>query len=147
MVYTHPSTATSSARPSTYSVLVQFPVVCFTLTLLTDLAYWYTEYLMWQNFSSWLLFAGLVFAAFAVLAGLVDLLLRTTAHRPTWPHIIGSLIVLVLAFLNSLVHAGDGWTAVVPWGLALSALTVVAMLATGLLGRTIHYSRGGNHHD
>jgi uncharacterized membrane protein len=75
--------------------------------------------------------------------------LISSAHWPAWPHVIGSLIVVVLAFFNSLVHAGDGWTAVVPWGLALSALTVVAMLLTGWLDRryVIHYSRGAIHHD
>jgi uncharacterized membrane protein len=147
MAYTHSAT-TVIAGPTVYSVLAQFPVVCFTLTLLTDLAYWYTEYLMWQEFSSWLLFAGLVFAAFAILAGIVELLIGS-AHWPAWPHVIGSLIVVVLAFFNSLVHAGDGWTAVVPWGLALSALTVVVMLVTGWFGRryVIHYSRGAIHHD
>ncbi|HUD93311.1 MAG TPA: hypothetical protein VMR39_17195, partial [Sphingobium sp.] len=33
--------------------------------------------------------------------------------------------VLILAFVNSLVHAGDGWTAVVPMGLTISAATFV----------------------
>ena len=124
-----------------HSILVQFPVVCFTLTLLTDIAYWKTENLMWQNFSAWLLFAGLVFGALAALAGIVDLFMRSTirSHRATWAHSIGSVVVLALAFLNSLVHAGDGWTAIVPWGLTLSALTVVVMIATDWMGRRLAY--------
>ena len=129
-------------------MLAQFPAVSFTLALLTDLTYVYTEDLMWQIFSSWLLFAGLVFAAFAILAGIVELLF-TSARWPTLPHIVGGLIVIALAFVNSFVHAQDGWLAVMPWGLALSAITVVVMIVAGWLGRryAVHYSRGVIDHD
>ncbi|MEW5422513.1 DUF2231 domain-containing protein [Amorphus sp. 3PC139-8] len=121
--------------------VVQFPIVCFTLTLFTDLAYWRTANLMWQNFSSWLLFAGLITGVLAIVAGLLDLLFGETAgpRRSIWPTVIGGLIVLVLAFLNSLIHAGDGWTAVVPWGLTLSVATVVVIIATDAFDTT---SRG-----
>ncbi|WP_457940400.1 DUF2231 domain-containing protein [Mesorhizobium sp. 10J20-29] len=124
-----------------HSILVQFPVVCFTLALLTDIAYWQTANLMWQNFSEWLLFAGLVFGGLAVLAGILELLMRSTvrSHRATWTYAIGSAVVLVLAFFNSLVHAGDGWTAVVPWGLALSLVTVIVMIATCWMVRSFTY--------
>jgi uncharacterized membrane protein len=152
MAHTHPPyTAAIVAGPPIYSTLAQFPVVCFTLTLLNDLAYWQTENLMWHNFSSWLLFAGLAFGALAALAGIVEFLFssRARARGPFWPHVIGSLIVLVLAFLNSLVHAGDGWTGVVPWGLTLSAATVVLMIVTGWLSRppVAHYRAGVTDHD
>lgn len=108
------------------SLFVPFPFVCFTLVLATDLAFFASGNLMWQNFSSWLLFAGLVFGAFGILAGLVDLLRpRTRPLRPTFISSLLYVVILALAFLNSLVHAGDGWTAVVPYGLALSVITFV----------------------
>ncbi len=133
-----------------HAQVVQFPVVCFTLALGTDLAYWQTENLMWQNFSSWLLFAGLVLGAIAALVWLAGLLVGSPrADRAAdWLFAAGGLLVLVLALLNSLVHAGDGWTAVVPWGLALSAATVVAMIVTSWLGRPSrsgHPVRAGGH--
>lgn len=124
-----------------YAKLVSFPAVCFTLTLLTDILYWQTGTLMWQNFSAWLLLAGLVVGAFAALAGLVMLIGSSTIRAtPTiWPYTLGNLIVLLTAIINSFVHAGDGWTAVVPWGLALSAVTVILMLITGWMGaKNIH---------
>jgi len=34
----------------------------------------------------------------------------------------------VLATFNMLVHTRDAWSSVVPWGLVLSSLTVVAFL-------------------
>lgn len=138
-----PVTAAIAGQPI-HSMLVQFPNVCFTLTLITDILYWRTSHLMWQEFSSWLLLAGLLFGALALIAGLIDFLFRSTvrAPAPAWPHAIGGVIVLALAFINSLVHSGDGWTAVVPWGLILSALTVVVMVATDWLGRALVFRHG-----
>ena len=49
---------------------------------------------------------------------------------------IGAAIViyLLLATLNSFIHTADGWTAVMPYGLTVSVLTVVVMIATAWLG-------------
>ncbi len=114
------------------TTLMSFPITCFTLALLTDLAYWATSNLMWQHFSSWLLFAGLIGGGLAILAWIVR---QAVGRRPTnWPMVAINLLVLITAFINSLVHAGDGWTAVMPWGLTLSAVTVLLMLASGVLG-------------
>jgi uncharacterized membrane protein len=117
--------------------LVPFPAVCFTLALLTDLAYWRTSYLMWQNFSSWLLFAGLIFAAIALVVGAIELIGRPFLRRRDGigSYALGSAVVLALAFLNSLVHAADGWWAVMPWGLALSVLTFLTILVTAWASR------------
>ncbi|WP_118135519.1 DUF2231 domain-containing protein [Oceanicella sp. SM1341] len=121
----------------TWTRLTPFPAVCFTLALCTDIAYWQTSNLMWQNFSSWLLFAGLVVGGIAALVGLIELLarrgLRGDAHA--WMHWAGIVVALLLALLNSLIHAGDGWSAVVPGGLVVSALTVVVLVFTAWLAR------------
>ena len=55
---TTPTASTSPPHPI-HAALAPFPAVCFTLALATDVAYWRTANLMWSNFSSWLLFAGL----------------------------------------------------------------------------------------
>lgn len=119
------------------AIFVPFPFVCFTLAFLTDIAFWQTANLMWQNFSAWLLFSGLVFGAFGVLAGLLDLLRpRTRPMRPAFLAILLYIVILALGVLNSLFHAGDGWTAVVPFGLATSAVTFVLMvIAAGISAR------------
>jgi uncharacterized membrane protein len=112
-------------------LFVPFPFVSFTLALSTDIAFWQTTNLMWQNFSSWLLFAGLLFGALAIIAAIIDLIRPSTRLlRPSLPEVLGFLIILVLAFVNSFVHAGDGWTAVVPTGLSLSAATFLVILLT-----------------
>jgi uncharacterized membrane protein len=65
-----------------------------------------------------------------------------------WAHAMGRIVVLILAFFNNLVHARDGWTAVVTWGLTLSALTVLLMLVMAGLGASRDHVRafGGRYH-
>ena len=118
------------------SAFTSFPTACFILALLNDIAYWRTANLQWQNFAEWLLFAGLVVGGLVLLLEVVGLLFRSRvrAQGPGWLHAIGLLVVLVLGFINSLVHARDGWTAVVPQGLILSVATVAVIMITGWLG-------------
>lgn len=133
-----------------YSLLVAFPIVCFTLTLGTDILYWQTSNLMWLEFSAWLLLAGIVTGVAALPFGAIEFFrdweLRTQGSA--WAHAIGRIIVLILAFFNNLVHAADGWTAIMPWGLTLSALTVLVMLAVTWLGASrVHApGLGGRYH-
>lgn len=124
-----------------HMIFVQFPIVCFVGTLLTDLAYWQTADVLWERFSMWLLTAGLVMAFFAIIAGLMDFIFsrRIRAQRPAWFHVLGSIIVIALSVLNAFVHSRDGYTAVVPQGLILSALVVLIMIVTNWMGRDIVY--------
>ncbi|KAA3447286.1 hypothetical protein C7I87_27220 [Mesorhizobium sp. SARCC-RB16n] len=106
---------------------------CFIGTLLTDLTYWRTTEMMWADFSAWLLLAGLVMGALAVIAALVDFFTRRI-FRVRGVYLFGSLVVLVLSFFNALVHSRDAWTSVVPTGLILSAAAVIVLLLVWLLG-------------
>ncbi|MDO9707739.1 DUF2231 domain-containing protein [Paracraurococcus lichenis] len=122
-------------------MLVPFPIVCFTGALLTDIAYARSADMMWADFSAWLLAVGGVMGALAAIAGLVDFLgnRQVRAQRPAWPHMLGNVVVLVLALFNNFVHSRDAWTSVVPTGLILSALTVAVMLVTAWLGASMVY--------
>jgi uncharacterized membrane protein len=142
--YPNPQSTAAIAGHPIHAMLVPFPIVCFSLALVTDIVYWQTSYLMWQEFSAWLLLAGIVTGAVAALFGAVDFLAssRIRAKGPAWPHAIGNVFVLALAFINNLVHAADGWIAVVPYGLLLSALTVLVMLVTGWLGASLVHVHG-----
>jgi uncharacterized membrane protein len=62
-------------------------------------------------------------------------------HRPTFVYLVGNVIVLVLSFLNSLVHSRDAWTSVVPVGVGLSAAVAALILATSLVGRMSAHAR------
>lgn len=134
MTTTYSTTTTGRTGFAVSSLFVPFPFVCFTLTLFTDIIYWQTSFLMWQNFSSWLLLAGLVGGGFGLLAGAIDMARRATRMvGPGWAAAVAYIVVLALAFLNSLIHANDGWPAVVPNGLIVSTLTVATVLVTVLL--------------
>lgn len=127
--------ATSSGNHPIVRFLASFPIACFTCALFTDFSYMQTARIMWADFSAWLLAVGMAGGVIAAAAGLIGLLMRRhrDGFRPAWPVLIGSLLVLVVAFLNNLVHSRDAWTSVVPTGLTLSCITVLLMLATSIL--------------
>jgi uncharacterized membrane protein len=108
---------------------------------LTNLTYWQTANMMWADFSAWLVTVGVITAYLVALVGVIDFLSNRLmrAQGPAWPHAIGSIVVLVLATLNMLVHSRDAWTSVVPWGLALSAAVVLISLFTEWMGGSMVY--------
>ena len=120
------------AGSSIFRLLVSFPIACFCTALATDIAYWQTAQMIWANFSAWLLAVGGIVGALAFVAGLIGVGADRHArrHGMAWLPVLGSLVVLVLALFDNLVHSRDAWTSVVPTGLALSAATVVATLVT-----------------
>ena len=128
---------------SFYATLVPFPIACFVGTFLTDLAYLATDSFVWETFSVWLLTIGLVVAGFAVLGGLVDLVRsrRVRGLARPWFRVVGELVAFALSLVNVFVHSRDGYTAVVPEGLILSALVVLVLVATLVLGRTADATR------
>jgi uncharacterized membrane protein len=60
---------------------------------------------------------------------------------PGWAYALTTLILLILATFNMLIHTRDAWTSVVPWGLALSVATVVLLLITTWIGWSALYRR------
>ncbi|MBV8578720.1 MAG: DUF2231 domain-containing protein [Acetobacteraceae bacterium] len=137
------STAQLATHPI-HPMLVPIPIVCFIGALVTDIVYAVTAEMMWTDMSAWLLLVGLVFGVLAGIAGLTDFLGNRLirSQSPAWPHMIGNLVVLVLAFFNVLVHTRDAWTSVVPTGLILSIITVLILPITGWLGWSMVYRHG-----
>jgi uncharacterized membrane protein len=129
------STASIEGHPL-HAMLVPFPLVCFVGAFVTDIAYLATLDVMWERFSIWLITVGLVMAGFAVIAGLIDFIFsrRARALRPSWFHVLGAIVVLVLSVLNAFVHSRDGYTAVVPQGIILSGIVVILLLFTSWMG-------------
>ncbi len=127
-----------------HPMLVPIPMTCFVGALVTDIAYVASAEIMWVNFSAWLLLAGVVFGVLAAIAGLTDFLGNrlVRAQTPAWPHLIGNALALILAIVNTLIHARDGWTSVWPTGLVLSAITVLILPVTGWLGWAMVYRHG-----
>jgi uncharacterized membrane protein len=124
-------------RRSIHRWLAAFMASCFVGTLATDVAYWGTANMQWADFSAWLLSVGVVVGWVAVVVALIEMLVVRSLLRSriTWPYAIGSLIALIIATVNTFMHTRDAWTSVVPWGLVLSAATVLVLILTGWMMR------------
>ncbi len=106
------------------AVLLAGALALFLGALLSDIAYFRSYEIQWNNFSSWLLAGGLVVGAFASLAAIVELFRN---RWRVWPTLVYAVLVLatwILAFIDELVHAKDAW-ATMPAGLVLSVIVVV----------------------
>jgi FtsP/CotA-like multicopper oxidase with cupredoxin domain/uncharacterized membrane protein len=135
-----PSTAAVGGHPI-HPTLVPLPIGLLVGALGADLSAWWTSDPFFARAALWLTAAGVAFAALAALPGLVDFLTieRARVHRIGWVHALGNGAVLLLAAASWLLRLGDPVAAVLPWGLALSALTVGLLLVTGWTGGELAY--------
>jgi len=127
----------SIVRHPIYNMLQPVPVVCFIGALLTDWVYLGSDgNRQWVNFSTWLLAAGLVFGAVSILVLMIDLVRGVAANRGLgWAAFLLLLAAWIVEFINSLVHARDGWTAVAGAGLILSIVGALLIAIAGWLSR------------
>jgi uncharacterized membrane protein len=117
-----------------HRMLVSFSAAYFGGALVTDLVYWNMPDVLWERFSIWLILAGLVMSGLATVAYLIDLAGGRHIERPALPRVVGYALAVLLSLINAFVHSRDGYTAVVPTGLMLSALVVVVLLLTAWVG-------------
>jgi uncharacterized membrane protein len=108
--------------------------------LVTDLIYTRTFLTQWENFSIWLITGGLLLAVLAGIAFVLDLALRRAA-RMHWLTFGVLTVAALLSVLNAFIHSRDGYTAVVPQGLVLSAIVTVLLLAARWQGWTLCAAR------
>src|SRR3954465_13617444 len=120
-----------------HRMLVSFSVAYFVGALVTDLAYWQMPDVMWERFSIWLIAAGLIVAGLATIAYVIDLAGGRRIDRPAWPRMVGYALAVLLALTNAFVHSRDGYTAVLPTGLTLSALVVVVLVSPAVVTRVL----------
>jgi len=129
--------AIAIVRHPIYALLLPIPVVCFIGTLLTDFTYVQSGgNLIWLAFSSWLLLAGLLFGGLAAIVLLIDFIRSPAARRPVgWVHLLLFYAALLVELFSVFIHERDGWTAVMPIGLTLSAIGAVLILIAAWLRR------------
>ncbi|HEX6603588.1 MAG TPA: DUF2231 domain-containing protein [Sphingomicrobium sp.] len=127
----------SIARHPIYAMLLPVCVTCFVGVLLTDLTYLGSGgNLVWLDFSSWLLLAGLVFGVLAALVLIIDV--ARSAHMRSaagWALLLLFFAGLLVELLSMFVHQRDGWTAVAGLGLVLSIVGALLVLAAAWVHR------------
>jgi uncharacterized membrane protein len=105
------------------AVLLAGALALFLGALLSDIVYFRSYQIQWNNFASWLLAGALVVGAFALVAAIVGLF---RVRGRAWPVVYALLLlaVWILGFIDALVHARDAFAAM-PAGLVLSVIVVI----------------------
>jgi uncharacterized membrane protein len=134
------STAQVAGHPL-HPMVIPFPIACFVLTLVSDVAFWKTSNDFWVSASLWLLGIGLIMAALAAALGLIDVLgdVQIRNLSDVWLHAGGNVLVVVIELYNWYSRYEHGRTAVIPTGLILSLLVVLVLLFTGWKGWEMVY--------
>src|SRR4051794_31530178 len=126
------STAQVAGHP-VHPMLIPFPIACFVLAFVSDLAFYQTSNDFWATASLWLLGIGLIMAAVAAVMGLIDVLgddqIRNLSDA--WLHAGGNVLAVVIEFYNWYSRYANGHSAIVPTGAILSGLVVLILLFTG----------------
>jgi uncharacterized membrane protein len=134
------STAQIAGHPI-HPMLIPFPIACFVLTLISDLAFWRTSNDFWANASLWLLGIGLIMAALAAVMGLTDVLgdVQIRNLSDAWLHAGGNVVAVVIQLYNWYSRYEHGSSAIIPTGLILSLVIVLILLFTGWKGWEMVY--------
>ena len=124
----HPSAARVVPWHPLHLVFLAGALPLFLGALLSDIAYYRTEVIQWNNFAQWLLAGALVFAAVPLLMALIGLF----RERRALAYFVVLLVLWIVGFVDSLVHASDAWASM-PRGLWLSLLAaILSVIATWL---------------
>jgi uncharacterized membrane protein len=122
-------------------MLIPFPIVCFVLTFVSDLAFWRTSTDFWASASLYLLGIGLIMAALAAVAGVIDVFGDDQVRNlsDAWLHAGGNVVAVVIELYNWYSRYEHGTVAIVPTGVILSFVVVVILLFTGWKGWEMVY--------
>ena len=132
----NPVSSANLAGHPLHPILITLPIGLFAATFLFDLIFWRTGVETWATAALWLLGFGLIAAALAAVAGLVDFLgdKRIRNISDAWQHAIGNVILVLVQLFSFYQRYRYGASAVVPLGLSLSLIAVLIMLFTGWKG-------------
>lgn len=135
-----PSRAAIAGHPI-HPALIPLPIAFLVGTLAADLGFYITADPFWPRVSLWLVGAGFATGVLAAISGLIDFLTisRAREHTIGWVHALGNGAVLALALISLLLRLSDPVAAVLPWGIALSAIIAVIVAVTGYAGGELVY--------
>jgi uncharacterized membrane protein len=134
------STAAIAGHPI-HPMLVTLPIALFIAAFACDLVYWRVGGDGWATAAMWLLGVGLLAAAAAAIAGLIDFLgdQQIYSMNDAWWHAGGNVVLVLIELYSWYARYTEGSTAVVPKGLILSLIAVALLLFTGWKGGEMVY--------
>jgi uncharacterized membrane protein len=135
-----PSLAAIDGHPL-HPVVVPLPIGALAGAFAADCAYLATGDRFWAQVAKVATGAGIATGLLAGVLGAVDFAGRgrIREHPEAWLHAGGNGAALALSAASFVLRRRDASTAVVPAGLALSAMTGAILLFTGWLGGELAY--------
>ncbi|MGL9622382.1 DUF2231 domain-containing protein [Bradyrhizobium sp. U531] len=132
------STAQIAGHPI-HPMLIPFPVACFVLTLVSDLAFLKSSSGFFSTASLYLLGVGLITAALAAVAGLIDVLgdERIRNLSDAWLHAGANIIAVLIELYNWYGRYQSSLS--VNTGAILSGVVVAILLFSGWKGWEMVY--------
>ena len=115
-----------------HAVFVAGTIPLFAGALLSDIAYFRTYHIQWQNFASWLIAGGLVMAGVALVFALFGLA-PARRTRASVLYLLVLAVAWIVGFFNALHHARDAWDSM-PGGLVMSVIVTLLVIAATWIG-------------
>ena len=110
------------------AIFLAATIPLFLGALLSDIAYYRTYEIQWNNFASWLLAGGLVVCTLAVIGALFALFGRGPRRGSVTLYFVLVLAAWIVGLLSAFHHARDAW-ATMPGGLWLTLVAVALACA------------------
>ena len=141
--HANPRSTAKIGKHPIHPMLVPFPIVCFTGTLMADILFVLNGEPGWATASNWLLGIGLGFAALAAIAGFTDFFgdPAVRGHSDAVKHMAANLTLVVLEAANLLLRLGNP-DFIASTGVYLSGIAVLILLYSGWKGGELVYRHG-----
>lgn len=119
-----------------HAMSVAFPVALTFCTLGADVFYWWTGDVFWARAALWAVGMGFILGMVAGVSGTAELLLvpGIRARAPAWTHFVIAVTLLALLGANWGYRLYGYESAVLPYGILLSILSVAVVAFTGWHG-------------
>ncbi|MDP2085496.1 MAG: DUF2231 domain-containing protein [Gemmobacter sp.] len=119
-----------------HAMSVAFPVALTFCTFGADALYWWTGDLFWARAAVWAAGTAFLFGLAAGASGTLELLAVPGIRKraPAWTHFVLAVMLLSLLGANWGYRMGGFESAVLPYGILLSAFNVLAVMMTGWHG-------------
>lgn len=127
-----------------HAMLVAFPIALVISTLGCDVFYWWSADPFWTRAALWASGSAFWLGIAAGVSGTAELLLVPGIRKrsASWTHAVAAVMLLSIAGMNWGVRIGQPEDAVLPLGLALSALASIFVGIAGWHGGKLVFDQG-----